>query len=118
MTGPSYILNPPARQTCSSGLKLDNVRRCLDNVCMPRYYVYVLQSSKDKKLYIGVTNNLEKRLKEHARGDVESTKNRRFLKLIHYEYFINKKDAEAREKYLKSGYGHRQLREILKHTLE
>ena len=84
---------------------------------MERYYVYILQSSKDRELYIGMTNDLKKRLKEHARGDVQSTKKRRFLKLIHYEYFVNKQDADAREKYLKSGYGHRQLNEILKHTL-
>lgn len=81
------------------------------------YYVYVLRSLKDNKLYIGLTTNLKKRLKEHARGDVSSTKNRRYLKLIHYEYFINKEDAQAREVFLKSGYGHRQLTEILKRTL-
>lgn len=82
-----------------------------------RYYVYVLYSLKDHKLYIGFTSNLRKRLQEHARGDVTSTKNRRFLKLIHYEYFINKEDAEAREVFLKSGYGHKQLDQILKRTL-
>ena len=83
---------------------------------MVRYYVYVLLSLKDRKLYIGLTTNLKKRLQEHARGDVKSTKKRRYLKLIHYEYFIDKKDAEAREKFLKSGHGHRQLKEILKRT--
>ncbi|MBI4067704.1 GIY-YIG nuclease family protein [Candidatus Gottesmanbacteria bacterium] len=84
---------------------------------MIRYYVYVLYSQKDGKLYIGLTTNLKKRLLEHARGDVYSTKHRRYLKLIHYEYFINRFDAEARETFLKSGYGHRQLKEILKRTL-
>lgn len=82
------------------------------------YYVYILYSFKDKKLYIGFTNNLRRRLQQHARGEVESTKNRRFLKLIHYEYFINKEDAEAREKYLKSGYGHQQLQQFLKRTMD
>ena len=82
------------------------------------HYVYILHSLKDKKLYIGLTNNLKKRLQQHARGEVTSTKNRRFLKLIHYEYFISKTDAEAREIYLKSGYGHRQLYNILKQTLK
>jgi len=84
---------------------------------MIRYYVYILLSLKDGKLYIGLTTNLKKRLQEHARGDVKSTKKRRYLKLIYYEYFINKKDAEAREIFLKSGYGHKQLKEILKRTL-
>lgn len=82
-----------------------------------RYYVYILYSLKDNKLYIGLTNNLKKRLSEHARGDVEATKNRLPIKLIHYEYFINREDAEAREKFLKSGYGRKQFKEILKHTL-
>jgi len=83
---------------------------------MTHYYIYVLLSLKDGKLYIGLTTNLKKRLQEHTRGDVQSTKKRRYLKLIHYEYFINQKDAEAREIFLKSGYGHRQLKEILKRT--
>lgn len=83
---------------------------------MLRYYVYVLKSKQDGKLYIGLTNNLKRRLQEHARGNVRATKGRRYLGLIHYEYFINRQDAAAREKYLKSGYGHLQLRSILKQT--
>jgi len=82
-----------------------------------RYYAYILLSKKDSKFYIGVTSNLKQRLQQHARGNVTSTKKRRYLKLIHYEYFINKKDAEAREVFLKSGAGHEQLRQILKSTL-
>lgn len=83
-----------------------------------RFYVYILYSLKDSKLYIGFTNSLKKRLAEHASGKVESTKNRIPLKLIYYEYFISRKDAEAREKFLKSGYGRKQFKEILKNTLE
>jgi len=82
-----------------------------------RFYVYILYSLKDSKLYIGFTNNLKKRLTEHANNKVEATKNRTLLKLIHYEYFINRVDAEAREKFLKSGYGRKQFKEILKQTL-
>lgn len=83
-----------------------------------RFYVYILYSLKDNKFYIGFTNNLKKRLTEHAKGKVDATKNRTPLKLIHYEYFINRTDAEAREKFLKSGHGRKQFKEILKHTLE
>jgi len=72
---------------------------------MERYYVYVLISLKDFKFYTGFTTNLKKRLQEHARGEVASTKSRRPLKLIHYEYFINEDDAKAREVFLKSGFG-------------
>ncbi|HBL51963.1 MAG: hypothetical protein A3D24_00650 [Candidatus Blackburnbacteria bacterium RIFCSPHIGHO2_02_FULL_39_13] len=80
------------------------------------YYVYVLKSSKDNKLYIGKTTNLKRRLQEHARGAVDSTKNRRYLKLIHYEYFVNKFDVSSREVFLKSGAGHEQLSKMLKNT--
>ncbi|MFA5954345.1 MAG: GIY-YIG nuclease family protein [Patescibacteria group bacterium] len=82
-----------------------------------KYYVYILKSSVDQELYIGFTANLKQRLQSHAQGKVLSTKHRRFLKLIHYEYFINKEDAKAREVFLKSGYGHQQLKSFLKRTL-
>lgn len=85
---------------------------------MERYYVYVLLSLEDGKFYTGLTTNPKKRLQEHARGGVKSTQNRRSLKLIHYEYFINEDDAKAREVFLKSGFGREQLRQALKRTLK
>ena len=84
---------------------------------MERYYIYTLLSLKDRKFYAGFTTNLKKRLQEHARGGVKSTQNRRPLKLIHYEYFINEQDARAREVFLKSGFGRNQLKQALKRTL-
>lgn len=78
------------------------------------YYVYILYSGKDRGLYIGLTTDLRRRIAEHKRGSVSSTRNRLPLKLVHYESFIIKEDAEAREKYLKSGYGRRQLKDLLK----
>src|SRR3989338_7938289 len=83
-----------------------------------KFYTYVLYSLKDKRFYIGFTNNLKNRLTLHAKGQVIATKNRLPVKLIHYEYFVNEKDAKAREKFLKSGYGRKQFKEILKSTLE
>jgi putative endonuclease len=82
-----------------------------------RYYVYTLLSLKDKKFYTGFTTDLKNRLTEHARGEVISTKGRRPFKLIHYEYYVNKSDAEAREVFLKSGYGRNNLKIALKKTL-
>jgi putative endonuclease len=84
---------------------------------MQKYYVYILYSLIDKKFYIGSTADLKKRFSQHINGHVKSTQHRQDLKLIHYEYFINKTDALAREKFLKSGYGHEQLRAFLKRTL-
>ena len=83
-----------------------------------RYYTYILLSIHDKGFYIGFTTNLKNRLIEHAAGKVRSTKDRRPLKLIHYEYFINKADSKAREIFLKSGFGRMQLKQALKHTLK
>jgi len=81
------------------------------------FYVYVLLSEKDNKLYIGYTKDLKRRIKEHKNGLSKSTKHRLPVKLIYYEAFLNKTDAHSREIYLKSGYGHRQLQNILKKTI-
>lgn len=64
-----------------------------------------------------VSDDLKNRLVQHASGKVTSTKLRIPFKLIHYEYFVNSKDAKAREEFLKSGYGRKQLKEFLKNTL-
>lgn len=79
-----------------------------------KYYVYILYFYKDKGFYIGFSSNLKNRLQDHANGKVTATKSRIPFKLIHYEYFINKKDAEAREEFLKSGHGREQLKQFLK----
>jgi putative endonuclease len=73
------------------------------------FYVYVLLSFKDYKFYTGYTDNLKRRIDEHNKGLVASTKYRRPLKLVYYEWSLNKRDAESREKYLKSGMGKRYL---------
>jgi putative endonuclease len=83
-----------------------------------KYYVYVLCSLKDKGLYIGFTINLKKRLTEHAKGLSKATKLRRPFLLIHYEYFIKKADAKTREKFLKIGFGRKQLKQALKINLK
>jgi len=67
------------------------------------YYVYVLKSLKDQKIYTGYSSDLKRRILEHKSGLVKSTKKRLPVKLIYYEAFLDKKDAQDREKYLKSG---------------
>jgi len=81
------------------------------------YYSYVLRSKKNNKWYTGVTSDLRKRLKEHNDGKVHSTKNRCPFELIYYEGCINRKDAQMREGYLKSGIGKRYLKNRLKRFL-
>lgn len=82
-----------------------------------KFYVYTLCSYRDKGWYIGFTKNLKERLIQHAKGQVASTRLRTPLKLMHYEYFIEKSDAKAREVFLKSGYGRTQLKSMLKRTI-
>jgi putative endonuclease len=72
---------------------------------------------KDKKLYIGYSENLKRRIVEHEHGEVKSTQDRRPFVLIHYEAFSSIKDGKAREKFLKSGFGRDQLKQELKNKL-
>ena len=69
------------------------------------YFVYVLRSKKDRRRYIGYTSNLDRRLREHQAGLVTSTRNRRPLELIYSETFSDKKIAQAREHFFKTGKG-------------
>ena len=64
------------------------------------FYVYILRSKLDNKLYTGFSSNLKKRIAEHSSGEVESTKNRRPLELIYYEAYQEKENALKREKFL------------------
>lgn len=82
------------------------------------YYIYVLQSEKDENFYVGYTSNLKKRPKLHNEGRVKSTKERRPIKLIYYEACLEQKDALKREKYLKSNYGKRYIKNRLKEYLK
>lgn len=66
------------------------------------HYVYLLKSETDKKYYIGFSNDLRARFKQHCDGLVKSTKHRRPLKLIYYESYCKKEVAEKREKSLKN----------------
>jgi len=75
------------------------------------YFTYVLKSTKDSKLYIGFTDNLEVRISDHEKGLVNSTKYRRPLKLVYYEACLSKKKAIKREKYFKTGFGRIFLRD-------
>lgn len=81
------------------------------------FYVYILLSEKDKMFYTGYTSNLEERIVLHNKGQVQSTKNRIPLKLIYFEACINQQDATHREKYLKTSWGKRYLKERLKNYL-
>jgi len=80
------------------------------------YYTYVLKSLKDKKFYIGRSDDLKRRIAEHKAGKVKSTKNRLPIELIFYEAFKSKLDAIRRENYFKTTKGKRALRIMLKES--
>ncbi len=82
------------------------------------YYIYILLSIKDKNLYVGFTQNLERRLEEHNNNKNFSTKSRKPFKLIYYEALPTLEEAIVREKFYKSGRGHEVLYKILFKTLQ
>lgn len=66
------------------------------------YYVYILTNSSNSVMYIGVTNDLPRRLSEHKSGAIDSfTKRYRVHKLVYFEEYHNPNDAISREKQLK-----------------
>ena len=81
------------------------------------YFVYILYSPKDHKLYVGCTSNLKDRIKEHNSKKVTATKNRIPLVIIHFEKFENKTEAFNRERFLKSLWSGKFKRKILKEYL-
>lgn len=85
---------------------------------MKIYYLYILRSSKDGMLYTGFTNDLKRRIIEHNTGKSTSTKYRLPLKLIYFEGCFNKKDAMKREKYLKTSYGKRYIKNRLRNYFD
>jgi putative endonuclease len=84
---------------------------------MKTYYVYVLRSKLDCKFYTGFTSDLENRLKEHNSGNVYSTSKRIPFEIIYFEFCLNRDDAVRREKYLKTTYGKRYIKNRLKNYL-
>jgi putative endonuclease len=82
------------------------------------YYVYVLRSQLDGKLYIGYTTNLRNRMQKHNNGEVTSTKSRRPFELIFYEGYKSMEDAKRRERYFKTTKGKSSLSMILRDSLK
>jgi putative endonuclease len=81
------------------------------------FYTYVLQSLNDMKFYVGYTKDLKLRFEKHTKGFVESTMDRRPLKLVYYEACQSQADALKREKYFKTYHGKMFLKRRLKSYL-
>ena len=77
------------------------------------HHVYALKSESRNYIYVGMTNNIERRLSEHNNGYNKTTKPYRPFVLIYTKTFDTRPEARLYEKYLKSTSGRRFLRRIL-----
>ncbi len=76
------------------------------------HFLYILKSSVFNKSYTGITNDLDRRLKEHNSGKHFYTKRHRPWVMIYNEKYDNLKEAREREKYLRSASGRKFLKEL------
>ena len=81
------------------------------------FYTYILYSHKTKSVYVGQTNDIERRMREHYSGKVFSTKNKFPISLIHLEKFTTRSEAVKREQFFKSLAGSKLKRKIVEKFL-
>ncbi len=77
-----------------------------------KYTIYAIKSKKDKRVYVGFTDNLNRRLREHNSGFVKSTKGYKPWIVFYTEQTHLRSEARRREKYLKSGCGKEFLKSV------
>lgn len=77
------------------------------------FTVYAIKSELDGRIYVGFTDCIERRLKEHNSGKTQSTKGYKPWKLIFMENADCRENARNREKYFKSGCGKEFLKQII-----
>jgi putative endonuclease len=77
------------------------------------YYIYAIKSKKDDRIYVGFTENLERRISEHNSGKTRSTKGYIPWVLVYKEICKTREDARKREVFLKSGIGKKIIKEYL-----
>ena len=77
------------------------------------YYVYIIKSDIRKYIYVGLTNNVERRVVEHQTGKEVTTRAYRPFSLIHVEKFSTRIEARKKEKYFKSGFGKEYIKDVL-----
>ncbi len=78
------------------------------------YFVYILKSVSTNKTYVGITNNLERRLKEHNSGKSKFTKSYIPWEMVYSEKILNREFARDKEKYFKSAAGRKRIKELIK----
>ncbi len=76
------------------------------------FFVYVLKSIYRNYLYVGLTNNLDRRFGQHQNGKEQTTAPYRPFVIVLTERFVTRIEARQREKYLKSGIGKEYIKQI------
>ena len=89
------------------------VKKFMKEKAQVLYTVYVLRSLRSGDLYKGTTKNLQKRLGDHQKGKVASTKYYRSFELVFTKIFKERRNAYRYEHFLKSGKGRKYLKNIL-----
>ena len=77
------------------------------------YYIYLLESLTDGIWYVGLSENPDKRLKQHNQGKSKFTKGHLPWRLLYKEKIGNLKEARIKEKYYKTAAGKRRLKRLL-----
>jgi putative endonuclease len=77
------------------------------------WYVYAIKSEINNTLYVGMTQDLERRLQEHNKGKGKYTKAYIPWVLVYSEYIGDRKEARKKEKYYKSGIGKEKLKQLI-----
>ncbi|MCS7052308.1 MAG: GIY-YIG nuclease family protein [Ignavibacterium sp.] len=78
-----------------------------------KFYVYILRSKVKDKYYVGHTNNIIRRLKEHNSGKSKFTKKYMPWELLYYEEFESQSEAITKEKYFKTTSGRRLIKKLI-----
>ena len=78
-----------------------------------KYFVYILKSIEHDKTYVGITNNLERRLSEHNDGKSIYTRKFKPWEIVYKEEVLDRKSAREKEKYFKTAAGRRKIKVIL-----
>lgn len=79
------------------------------------FYLYILKSKNFGTYYVGVSENVENRLKMHNNGEVKSTKFKKPWVLIYKESFKTLSEARKRESYIKSLKKRKSIENLIKH---
>ncbi len=83
------------------------------------FWIYLLECAEDNSWYIGYTSDLRRRILEHqTKHGARTTRRKEGWKLIYCEGYVNKLDAQGRERFLKSGSGRTYLKKQLRNYLE